>query len=260
MKKIGYKIIYIVLCLLLFSSVCYLFYYYYSAHNAKKEASLLNELPNSPTHTYDKESDNKPIIREKTERMSKLETLRKQNSDIIGWIEIKDTKINYPVVQGTDNSYYLNHNYKKKYSANGAIFLDKNYSWAPPSSNLLIYGHHTTFKDLFKYQNKKFYKEHPTIRFTTTGEDVEYEIIAVFKSKVYYQSEKNVFKYYYFINAENEEEYNEFVANSKKVSLYDTGKTATYGEQLLTLSTCSYHTKDGRFVVVAKRKNSIKNN
>ena len=185
--------------------------------------------------------------------MEKLESLQKQNSDIIGWIQIENTNINYPVVQGKDNNYYLNHNYKKKYSANGSIFLDKNYSWNPPSSNLLIYGHHSTFKDLLKYQNKKFYSQHPIIRFTTNKEDANYEIIAVFKSKVYYQSEKNVFRYYYFIDANNEEEYNEFVANSKKSSLYDTEKTANYGEQLLTLSTCSYHTKDGRFVFVAKK-------
>lgn len=254
MKKMGYIIIYLVLSLLIFCSSCYLFYYFYSIHHSQKEASLLNELPTAPNSTSDKEIDDKPIVIEKTERMSKLEILQKQNSDIIGWIEIKGTKINYPVVQGKNNSYYLNHNYKKKYSANGAVFLDKDYTWDLPSSNLLIYGHHTTFKDLFKYQNKKFYNEHPTIRFTTTQEDVDYEIIAVFKSKVYYSSEKNVFRYYYFINAQNEEEYNEFIANAKKASLYDTGKTATYGEQLITLSTCSYHTKDGRFVLVARKK------
>ena len=71
--------------------------------------------------------------------------------------------------------------------------------------------------------------------------------------KVYYQSEQNVFRYYYFINAENEEQFNNYVENSKKSSLYETGKTAVYGDQLMTLSTCSYHTKDGRFVVVAKK-------
>lgn len=252
MKKIGYIIIYLVLSSLIFCSACYLFYYFYSAHHTKKENSLLNELP-TLQNTVSNENDGEPIVIEKTERMIKLENLKKQNSDIIGWIEIKGTKINYPVVQGKDNSYYLNHNYKKKYSANGAIFLDKDYTWDPLSNNLLIYGHHTTFKDLLKYQNKKFYNEHPTIRFTTLKEDADYEIIAVFKSKVYYQSEKNVFRYYYFINAKNEEEYNEFITNAKKASLYNTDKTATYGEQLITLSTCSYHTKDGRFVIIGKK-------
>ena len=77
--------------------------------------------------------------------------------------------------------------------------------------------------------------------------------MSVFYSRVYYKNEKNVFRYYYFVNAENEQEYNDFVNNAKKASIYDTGITAEYGEQLLTLSTCSYHTEDGRFVVVAKK-------
>ena len=72
-------------------------------------------------------------------------------------------------------------------------------------------------------------------------------------SRVYYEDEQNVFRYYYFINANDEIEYNNYIEESKKASLYDTGITAEYGEQLLTLSTCSYHTEDGRFVVVAKK-------
>jgi len=62
-----------------------------------------------------------------------------------------------------------------------------------------------------------------------------------------------LFIYYYFINANDETQYNNYINESKKASLYDTGKSATYGEQLLTLSTCSYHTEDGRFAVVAKK-------
>ena len=193
-----------------------------------------------------------------TERMLKVIELKQQNPDIIGWIEIENTEISYPVLQCSDNEYYMNHNYKKEKSKNGAIFLDKDYNWDLPSSNLLIYGHNmknnTMFQHLLKYKSKSFFDEHPTIRFTTINEDKVFEIISVFESKVYYQYEKNVFRYYYFINAENENEFNNYVQNAKNASLYDTGKTAIYGEQLMTLSTCSYHTKDGRFVVVAKSK------
>ena len=254
MNKIISRIIYIIALLLICICSAFLAKYYLDSQYTQKEANILNEISIQEDNT-----NNNTVISEeksttvKTERMSKIKTLQKQNSDIIGWIEISGTKINYPVVQGKDNNYYLNHNYKKKFSVNGAIFLDKNYSWNTPDSNLLIYGHHSTFKDLLKYQNKKFFTSHPTIRFTTNSEDVDYEILAVFKSKVYYQSEKNVFRYYYFINAKNEEEYNDFVSNAKKPSLYDTGVDAKYGDQLLTLSTCSYHTKDGRFVIVAKK-------
>lgn len=193
-----------------------------------------------------------------TQRVMQVKELQKENPDVVGWLEIEGTNINYPVLQGIDNEYYMTHTYKKEYSADGSIFLDKEYDWSLPSSNLLIYGHNNEngkkFCDLLKYQEESFYKEHPTIKFATNEEDCEFEIIASFLSRVYYKSEKDVFRYYFFINAENEQEFNDYVTNSKKASLYDTGKTAEYGDQLMTLSTCSYHTEDGRFAVVAKKK------
>ncbi len=193
-----------------------------------------------------------------TERMLKVEKLQEKNEDIVGWIEIEDTNINYPVLQGEDNEYYLTHNYKKETSQKGSIFLTKDYDWDLPSTNLLIYGHNIMngqmFQNLLKFADEEFYKEHPVIRFTTPSEDAEYEIISAFKSRVFYKSEQNVFRYYDFVNAENEEEYNEFVKNAKEASLYDIEKTAKYGDQLITLVTCSYHTEDGRFVVIGREK------
>ena len=109
------------------------------------------------------------------------------------------------------------------------------------------------FENLLKYAKEDFYKEHTKIRFTTSKEDSQYEIMAVFYSRVYYADEQNVFRYYYFVNAKDENEYNNYVKQSKEASIYDTGVTATYGEQLLTLSTCEYSQEDGRFVVVAKK-------
>ena len=136
--------------------------------------------------------------------------------------------------------------------------MTKDYDWSIPSSNLLIFGHNlnngTMFQELLKYKNKSFYEQHPIIRFTTANEDAEYDIIAVFKSKVYYKSEQNVFRYYYFVNATTEAEYNDFVENAKKASLYNIELSAKYGDQLITLSTCSYHVEDGRFAVVGRKK------
>lgn len=220
------------------------------------------------TYTYNKNNndnalneiviDKTNITSEKTERMLQVEELKKENEDIIGWLEISNSNINFPVVQGTDNQYYMTHTYKKENSKDGSIFLDKDYNWNPPSSNLLLYGHNNKngkmFQELLEYKEESYYKEHPTIKFTTVSEDSEYEILSVFLSRVYYKNENDVFRYYYFINAENEEQYNYYIEESKKVSLYDTGKTAKFGEQLLTLSTCEYSQKDGRFVIVAKRK------
>ena len=199
-------------------------------------------------------------VETKPERVVKLEELQKENSNIVAWLQIEDTNINYPVLQGKDNSYYMTHNYKKEYTIDGSLFLDKDYDWVLPSTNLLIYGHNnrgsnTMFADLMKYKNEDFYNTHKTIRLTTNGEDAEYEIISVFLSRVYYKSEKDVFRYYYFINAENEQEFNEYIQNSKAASLYNIEATAKYGDQLLTLSTCEYSQEDGRLAVVAKKIN-----
>ena len=264
-EKILAKLIYIVAFLLIFFSCFYIFSYCYDLYASKKQTKLLDEIEFSQDETQENmveeniTDDNvyNDIVEIKTERMLKLEELQKENPDIIGWIEIENTNINYPVLQAADNDFYMNRNYKKQWSSSGSIFLDKDYNWEPASSNLLIYGHNmnngTMFQNLLKYKNKNFFDEHPYIKFTTNKEDAIYEIIAVFESRVYYQSEENVFRYYYFINANNEEEFNNFVSNAKKASLYDTGKTAIYGEQLMTLSTCAYHTKNGRFVIVAKK-------
>lgn len=197
------------------------------------------------------------ITPKKTERMLQVIELQKENPEVVGWLEIEGTNISYPVCQADNNDYYLTHSYKKEKVTGGSPFLDKHYDFTIPSSNLLIYGHRNKkgliFEDLIKYQDEQFYKEHKLIRFTTATEDATYEVMSAFNSRVYYQDEENVFRYYYFINAENKSEYDEFVENCKKVSLYDTGVTAEYGDQLLTLSTCEYSQEDGRFAVVARK-------
>lgn len=238
------KIQLILIITLIISVLCIAYYY----HKQKEKQNPLDNI----------KIDTSQVVEDKTERMLQVEELKKENGDTIGWLEIPNTNINFPVMQGTDNEYYMTHTYKKEESKDGSIFLDKNYNWDLPSSNLLLYGHNNKngnmFEGLLKYKEESYYKENPTIKFTTTKEDCEYEIIAVFLSRVYYKNEKNVFRYYYFVNANNEEEYNEFVSNAKKSSIYDTGITAQYGEQLLTLSTCEYSQEDGRFAIVAKKK------
>lgn len=121
----------------------------------------------------------------------------------------------------------------------------------------LFIGHYMKngqmFADLWKYKDKKFYDSNSIIKIATEEGENEYEIISVFKSRVFYQDEKNVFRFYNYYNFENENQYNEYINNCRKIQLYDTGKTAIYGEQLVTLITCEYSQENGRFVVVAKK-------
>lgn len=264
-KGIIYIFVYILLSILILISAIYIIKFLLSKEEAKKESELLdtveinnNEIEKETKETEEMTEKTNEVENKETERMLKVKELQKENADIVGWLEIENTSINYPVLQGEDNEYYMTHNYKKEKSKNGSIFLNKDYDWNIPSSNLLMYGHNlgngTMFQELLKYQNKEFYNNHKVIRFTTAKEDAEYEIISVFKSRVYYKSEQNVFRYYYFINANTEEEYNNYVENAKKASIYEIEPTAKYGDQLITLSTCSYHVKDGRFAVVGRKK------
>lgn len=241
------KIILLLLIIIFIAGLSYIVCYFYNNYkNREENKNILSD-----------NIDKSKITEQTTERMLQVEKLQKENNEIVAWLEIEGTNITYPVCQTSNNDFYINHNYKKEESADGAIFLDKDYNWDLPSDNLLIYGHNNKngnmFEELLKYDDENYYKEHPRIRFTTTSEDSEYEIFAVFYSRVYYKSEQDVFRYYYFITAENEEDYNNYVNESKKASIYDTGITAVYGEQLLTLSTCEYSQEDGRFVVVAKK-------
>ena len=267
-RKIIYYSIYTILALLIILSIIYIANNLLSKKQAIQESQLLDKIEidenqvkeaNETTEEANitTQENIEETINQQTERILKVQKLQEENSDIVGWLEIEGTSINYPVLQGTDNEYYMTHNYKKQKSKNGSIFLTKDYDWSIPSSNLLIYGHNlnngTMFQELLKYEKEEFYKEHPIIRFTTNKEDAEYEIISVFKSRVYYKTEKNVFRYYFFVNANSEAEYNEFVQNAKKASLYDIDKTAKFGDQLITLSTCSYHVEDGRFAVVGRK-------
>ncbi len=245
---LGRKIIRTIFVLIFIISIIVIAVYIYKSNKEKQDnENILEQI----------KIDTEQITEEKTERVLQVEELKKENEEIIGWLEIAGTNINYPVCQAKDNDYYLTHNYKKEKASTGSIFLDKDFDLINGSSNYLIYGHRNKqglmFEDLIKYRNKNFYEEHPTIKFTTTTSEDTYEIISVFESRVYYKSEQNVFRYYYFVNAETEQEYNNFVEESKKASIYDTGKTANYGEQLLTLSTCEYSQENGRFVIVAKK-------
>lgn len=179
-----------------------------------------------------------------------------QNPDMVGWIKIEGTNINYPVMQTPNEpNFYLKHNFEKEYSDLGTPYVQEDCDIAA-SDNLVIYGHHIKGQKMFgaleEYKSQSFYEEHKTVQFDTLTQHNEYEVIAVFKT-VAYSSEG--FRYYDFVNAENEDEFNAYVGKCKELALYDTGVTAEYGDRLITLSTCEYSAQNGRLVVVAKKAN-----
>lgn len=254
-KKIIKTILIVIFSLGIVSGLVYIGASTYIKYKEKNMYDKLAEFMKEENIGSEKTEESKEP--EKSERIAKLEELHSQNEDICAWIEIADTNINYPVLHTNNNEFYLNHDYEKKYSVRGSIFLDKDVDLNKPSSNFLMYGHRNKqgamFEQLLKYKDKEFYENHKTIKFITLTEDAEYEILSVFYSRVYYKKEKNVFRYYYFTNADTEEEYNDYVENCKKASIYDTDVEATFGDQLITLSTCNYHTEDRKICSSCKK-------
>ncbi len=245
----------------------YFLFYYQEAIKSNAEVAELIALKESTAAEYNNKylTGNQVTInrtqkedKEAPDILSEYKNLHNKNKKLIGWVKIDDTIIDYPVMQTVNNEYYLNHNFDQEEDRNGCIFMDYQCDVIEGCDNMILYGHHMQsgkmFGTLNKYSSESYYKEHPKIRFDTIYEKGQYEIMYVFRSKVF-SEEEITFKYYQFINAGSEQEFNSYMNEMAALSLYDTGVTAAYGDQLLTLSTCDYQENDGRFVVVAKRVN-----
>ena len=192
--------------------------------------------------------------------MGKFMELYTENSDLIGWISIPDTVVDYPVMQCADNEFYLYHDFYKREDRYGCLYVKDIADVNTPGTNFVIYGHNmkdgTMFGILDKYEDKSFYDKHQQIFFDTLYEERKYEIMAVFLSNANGDKETG-FKYYQFYQADTEEEFAYFYDNIMGKSLYDTGVTAEFGDTFLMMSTCAYHEEDGRIVVVAKKSDDL---
>lgn len=251
-----FKILSIIFLIFIIGS---LFYLAYSKHNSNKNKTMYEEISHDYT-LLESDTLTVDINKEVTENMKKVASLKNENSDVIGWLQIDNTIIDYPLLQSTDNNYYLNHNYKNEKTIYGSIFAKNECDLLDQNSNVIIYGHNMQDKQMFNqlvnYTDKNYYDEHKTIKIATEQEENEYIILCAFKSRVFYQDENNVFRFYNYTHFDNADSYNYFVDNCKKIQLYDTGISAEYGEQLITLITCEYSQENGRFVVVAKKVNN----
>ena len=184
-----------------------------------------------------------------------LHKLYNINSDLVGWIRIDGTNINYPVMQ--NGNFYLRRNFYKDYSSCGTPYLAE-YCGLKTSDNLILYGHHmdnkTMFSALDNYKRYNFYKKHQYINFYTleNGKTIKntYEVIYTFKTIAYSDSG---FKYNSFYIANTPDQFDDFIRRCDELSFYTTGKTAKYGDKLITLSTCEYSQKNGRMVVVGRK-------
>lgn len=176
------------------------------------------------------------------------------NRDMVGWIQIEGTAIDYPVVQTPkEPNFYLRRNFYKENATCGTIYVREACNVNQPSDNVTVYGHNmrngTMFADLHKFEKKSFWEDHRYVNFDTLHEYRTYEIFAVFKTTA---DLTKGFSYHIYDTFATEKAFNEYVSTCKNLDLYDTGITPTFGDKLLTLSTCDKSIQDGRLVVVCR--------
>lgn len=191
------------------------------------------------------------------------DNLKKVNTDIVGWIQMDNTVINYPVLENKSDTstyqYYLTHDYKKDYSSYGSIFLDYRCKDSVKSKNLILHGHHmndgSMFGNLLNYgtyePDMEFYRKASTLNFDTPESNAVWKVISVFKTNTL--DSHGTFFNYMQSSFNSDAEFMNFVYNVKIRSMIDIPVTVNEDDQLLTLSTCSYEYTEFRTVVVLRK-------
>jgi len=181
-----------------------------------------------------------------------------KNKDFIYWLTVPGTKIDYPVMQRKSSpEYYLHRDFERKYSASGTPFLSAICDPERPSENLIIYGHHmragTMFATLPKFEKESFYKKHNEIQLLTKSGLYVYKVFCIFKTRVSTGSAEE-FRYYDKADLKSKADFDAFIKAAKEKEFFDTGLSPSYGDQIITLSTCEYSGRNGRFVVLGMRE------
>jgi sortase B len=243
------RIIYTLFIVLLIATIVISSYFIYKElKQNKKQEETFEEL----IEIIENSNENN-----KKEDEIELRQLYEINNDLVGWLKIENTTIDYPVMKSKIKNYYLKKDFYKNYSSYGTPFLSEGCNISE-SDNLIIYGHHMKNRKMFgcleDYKSQEFYEENKIIEFYILNGDetikTNYEIFAVFKTVVY---TSNCFKYYNCIDFCNENEFNSFVDKVQDISIYKTNIIPKYGDKFITLSTCEYSNKNGRLVVIARK-------
>ena len=211
------------------------------------QVSVKTSMPLNAVETDSEENTNLVTL--------KMEYLQKKNSDMKGWLRIHGTEIDYPVMftEG-DNDFYLEHDFFKNPDRNGLLVLDKRCNGDLNDNHILIHGHNmksgTIFGTLKYYKDETYMRKHQGIELDTETEQRFYEVIAVVDTSA---NGEHGFNYSEYINLDDKETYQSYIDNIKERSIHRIAASATFGDELLTLSTCDYTMKNGRLLVVAKR-------
>ena len=173
-----------------------------------------------------------------------------RNEDVIGWIRIEGTRVDYPVAQAKDDTYYMTYDIEKNKSEHGAIFLDYRCDAASLRGANIVFGHHmkdgSMFASLVRYKDEAFFESHPLIEFSTLKKTYQWEVFAVFITDPSYD--------YLLTEFTGSDQYLAFITTMQEKSIYKTAISLSASDDILLLSTCTYESDDARLVVVARRK------
>lgn len=225
-------------------------------NSGENDLSVSSAIGSDNSAVSNEKSGNGESESDRGSALSGYEDLLKINPQIVGWITVPGTRLSFPLLQGEDNDFYLHHDIYGQESRYGAIFADYKADLYGGESNIIIYGHHmrngSMFGSLEEYESQTYYEEHSAFFLLLPEEEREYEIIAVLRNDIY-SREKEPFQYYDYERIETQEKFDEYCQGIKSYSLYDTGRTAEYGDELVTLCTCSYRGRDERLLIVGRR-------
>lgn len=243
-------VIQVLLILIFLCCTAYVGKYFYDAYTAQREYDILSDEVKRNTHE-DAEGNYREKYADNGMLMSYYDLYQK-NNDMVGWIKIKDTSIDYPVVQSKDNDYYLQRDFHKNKQYSGIPFIDCDTT--PDSANKIIYAHNmkngTMFADVTKYADEEYYKNHRFINYDTLYERGKYEIISVFRTDI---KANDGFHYQNYADITAHDVFNDYIRRVKALSIHKIDISAEYGDSLITLSTCNSRSSGKRIVLVAKR-------
>ncbi len=181
--------------------------------------------------------------------LERFKALTAQNSDVIGWITIPNTKVDYPVVKSRNNDYYLHRDLNRKEYYPGTLFMDYRNTGDAKDRYGIIYGHNmkdgSMFGTLKKYKKKAFYEANRTFSYSTLYEETKWEIIAAYIAPATLELIKTDFK--------DDADFMAYMQTRLSKSMYPSDMELKPTDTFLTLITCTYEIKDARFVVHAKR-------
>lgn len=246
-KKIGSKVLTLV-CLGVFIFAAHgLFDTFMDYYQNRK---VLNSAQDTFYNAVAAEENQREETREPGEIRPGFKELLKQNEDVVGWLTIDGTQIDYPILQSSNNQTYLNTGYDEKEALGGSIFLDYRNDISAEQPNTVIYGHRmkdgSMFQHLTKYMDQEFLDSHPTFEFDTLYDSYEAEIFAVYNTLTNFN--------YIETDFENKDVYAQLLKDIKNEAKYKRDVNVSADDRIITLSTCDYELDDneGRLVVQAK--------